>query len=164
MILPDLVSTGLKLIFCGTAASHVSAKRGHYYAGPGNRFWPLLFETGLTSRRLTPADDHLLPSVGIGLTDLAKTAFGMDRDIPRAAYAPARLTQLIATWRPQTLAFTSLTAAKIALGARHPAGRTTHPNFPGLPIWVLPSPSGAARATFTDQPWHTLATHIRHLT
>ncbi|SEN84272.1 G/U mismatch-specific uracil-DNA glycosylase [Pseudorhodobacter antarcticus] len=164
MILPDLVTKGLKLIFCGTAASHASATRGHYYAGPGNRFWPLLFDTGLTPRLFQPADDHLLPSLGIGLTDLAKTASGMDHDIPRTAYTPNRLHQLITTLRPQTLAFTSLTAAKIALGARHPAGKTTHPALSNIPIWVLPSPSGAARATFTATPWHDLATHIRHLT
>lgn len=162
-MLPDLLQPGLKLVFCGTAASHKSAARGHYYAGPGNRFWPLLAQTGLTPRLFAPEDDHLLPPLGIGLTDLAKTASGMDRDIPASAYAPARLTALIANLRPRALAFTSLTAAKIALGRRVPAGRTDHADFPDLPLWVLPSPSGAARATFSAQPWHDLAAYFRGL-
>ncbi|MGO4907884.1 mismatch-specific DNA-glycosylase [Pseudorhodobacter sp. W20_MBD10_FR17] len=160
-MLPDLLAPDLKLIFCGTAASHKSAARGHYYAGPGNRFWPLLFETGLTPRRFFPTDDGLLLTLGIGLTDLAKGVSGMDRDIPAQAYAPARLKTLIAELRPQRLAFTSLTAAKIALGSRYGAGRILSPAFAGLPIWVLPSPSGAARGTFSSQPWHDLANDFR---
>ena len=160
-MLPDRLAQGLDVVFCGTAASHKSAQRGHYYAGPGNRFWPLLAETGLTPRLFAPSDDPLLLGLGIGLTDLAKGVSGMDRDIPTAAYAPEALAALIAKLRPKRLAFTSLTAAKIALGARHPAGRAHSPLFPGLPLWVLPSPSGAARATFSAAPWHDLARHIR---
>ena len=162
-MLPDLLAPGLKLVFCGTAASHKSASRGHYYAGPGNRFWPLLFETGLTPRLFPPEDDHLLPGLGIGLTHLAKGVSGMDRDIPGTAYAPARLVDLIAKLRPSRLAFTSLTAAKIALGTHHPAGCAVSALF-GLPIWVLPSPSGAARATFDAAPWHGLAAEFRGAT
>lgn len=157
-MLPDLLAPGLKLVFCGTAASHKSAERGHYYAGPGNRFWSLLAEIGLTPRLFSPEEDRLLPALGIGLTDLAKGISGMDREIPANAYAPARLRALIAELRPARLAFTSLTAAKIALGARHPAGRVPAPQ---LPIWILPSPSGAARGSFRVEPWYDLAADCR---
>lgn len=160
-MLPDRLTYGLELVFCGTAASHKSAQRGHYYAGPGNRFWPLLADTGLTPRLFSPAEDHLLLPLGIGLTDLAKGVSGMDRDIPAAAYAPDRLMALIAELRPKRLAFTSLTAAKIALGTRHPAGRAHIAGFAALAVWVLPSPSGAARATFDATSWHNLANHFR---
>jgi TDG/mug DNA glycosylase family protein len=37
-ILPDVLMPGLKLVFCGTAAGTVSARRGQYYAHPQNRF------------------------------------------------------------------------------------------------------------------------------
>lgn len=160
-MLPDRLAFRLDVVFCGTAASHRSAVRGHYYAGPGNRFWPLLAETGLTPRLFAPEDDHLLLGLGIGLTDLAKGVSGMDRDIPATAYAPTHLAALITRIAPKRLAFTSLTAAKIALGARHPAGQAQSPLFPDLPIWVLPSPSGAARATFSVAPWHDLARTVR---
>lgn len=160
-MLPDLLAHGLKVVFCGTAAGHASALRGHYYAGPGNRFWPMLFETGMTPHLFDPTDDHLMPGLGMGLTDLAKDVSGMDRDIPAAAYTPARLARLIATFAPRRLAFTSLTAARIALGTRHPPGRTRHSAFPDLPIWVLPSPSGAARGSFSAAPWNDLAQDVR---
>lgn len=38
MILPDRLGPGLRVVFCGTAAGAVSARKGHYYAGPGNLF------------------------------------------------------------------------------------------------------------------------------
>ena len=160
-MLPDFLAPELKLLFCGTDASHNSAERGHYYAGPGNRFWPLLAETGLTPRLFTPEDDHLLLGLGIGLTDLAKDVSGMDRDIPSKSYTPQRLAALIGDLRPARLAFTSLTAAKIALGKAHSAGRAASLLFPDLPIWVLPSPSGAARGSFCAQPWQDLAVDMR---
>jgi double-stranded uracil-DNA glycosylase len=53
-ILPDLLADGLDLVICGTAAGAVSAARGAYYAGPGNRFWATLADTGLTPRRSCP--------------------------------------------------------------------------------------------------------------
>jgi hypothetical protein len=42
-ILPDVLMPGLKLVFCGTAAGTVSARRGQYYAHPQNRFWEILY-------------------------------------------------------------------------------------------------------------------------
>ncbi|TMV61565.1 mismatch-specific DNA-glycosylase, partial [Thioclava sp. BHET1] len=114
-VLPDHLAPGLRLIFCGSAAGHVSARRGAYYAGPGNLFWPMLAETGLTPRRFAPEEAALLLPLGIGLTDLAKEARGMDHEIPRAAYTPDRLRALIASHAPRHLAFNGKRAAQIAL-------------------------------------------------
>ena len=49
-ILPDVLAPGLKVVFCGLTAGSAAAAAGAYYAGPGNWFWPLLFEVGLTTR------------------------------------------------------------------------------------------------------------------
>jgi len=54
-VLPDVLRPGLRLVICGSAASAVSAARGAYYAGPGNKFWRILAETGLTPHQLEPA-------------------------------------------------------------------------------------------------------------
>lgn len=162
MILPDLVAPGLKAVFCGTAVGAMSAARGHYYANPGNRFWRLLAETGLTPRRLVPEEDDLMPAFGLGLTDLSKTASGQDAVIPAGAWDPARLFALIRTCRPRALAFTSLTAARLALG--RPAGPGPLPaddRLPGVALWALPSPSGLARSHFSAGPWHALAEALR---
>ena len=102
-MLPDRLAPHLKILFCGTAAGRASAARGHYYAGPGNKFWRLLADCGLTPRRLMPDEDHLMVGMGLGLTDLAKDVAGMDRDIPQAAYAPARLAQIVAQYSPRAI-------------------------------------------------------------
>ena len=160
-MLPDLLSPALEVVFCGTAAGHASAQRGHYYAGRGNRFWQLLAETGLTPHLFAPEEDHRLPTLGIGLTDLAKGVSGMDKDIPASAYAPKALEAMIGRYAPRRIAFTSLTAARIVRGEKHRSGKLAQSPLPGLDVWVLPSPSGAARGYFSAVPWHDLASEIR---
>ena len=139
--LPDLLGPGLRLVFCGTAASDASAARGAYYAGPGNRFWPMLHEAGFTPRRLQPAEFPLLVGFGIGLTDLAKHASGVDSRLRSSDFDAMRLTAAIHRFAPAALAFTSQRAATVFLGAKPAFGR--QPDLPGLPpVFVLPSTSG----------------------
>lgn len=159
MILPDYLSRGLDVVFCGTAPGTASAKTGHYYANPGNRFWAILHETGLTGQRLYPRDDARITGFGLGLTDLAKTAFGQDAAIPPEAWDAPRLFAAMAEVSPRALAFTSLTAARLALGQpRLAAGRLADdPRLSGVALWALPSPSGLARSHFSLQPWTDLA-------
>ena len=137
-----------------TAAGHVSAALGHYYAGPGNRFWGLLHRAGLTPRLFSPKEDHLLPGLGIGLTDLAKAVSGMDRDIPASAYAPGALAERVAALAPVVMAFTSLKAARTALADDRIAAGPVPPQgrFPGVALWALPSPS-RANGHFSEVPW-----------
>ena len=81
-VLPDLLQPGLRVVFCGTAAGTISALRGQYYAHPQNKFWPTLHGIGLTPRRLDPSEYPRLAEWGVGLTDIAKHVFGMDRQLP----------------------------------------------------------------------------------
>jgi len=47
-----------------------------YYARPGNQFWNVFYEIGLTPRRLQPQEYVTLTEFGIGLTDLVKVTSG----------------------------------------------------------------------------------------
>jgi double-stranded uracil-DNA glycosylase len=163
-MLPDHLAQGLDILFCGTAAGRTSAAVGHYYARPGNRFWSLLHQTGLTPYRLQPTEDHSLPAMGLGLTDLAKGVAGMDKDIPLAAYVPQRLAGVIAQWQPRAVAFTSLNAARLALGdKRAVSGRLADVSqWPGVALWALSSPSGA-NGHFSAVAWHDLPNWRRSL-
>lgn len=139
--LPDLLGPGLRLVFCGTAASTASAARGAYYAGPGNRFWPTLHEAGFTPRRLRPEEFPALLDWGIGLTDLAKHASGVDSVLRNDDFDAMRLHNSLRRWRPAALAFTSLRAATVFLDSAPRFGE--QPAVAGLPrIFVLPSTSG----------------------
>jgi TDG/mug DNA glycosylase family protein len=146
-------------VICGTAAGTVSAARGAYYAGPGNRFWEILAATKLTPCRLTPEQFRQLPQFGIGLTDLAKSVSGADVDLPHHAFDPTGLEHRIRAARPKALAFNGKKAATLFLGVPGPRlryGRQAPlPDFPE--IFVLPSTSGAARASWDQRPWFDLA-------
>ena len=85
MILPDVLAPGLRIVFCGTAAGAVPAARGFYYAHPQNRFWRALHAAGLTPRLLAASEFATLPAYGLGLTDIAKSVSGMDKQLPPGA-------------------------------------------------------------------------------
>lgn len=155
-VLPDVLQEGLSLVFCGTAAGKRSAAEGAYYAHPGNRFWSTLHETGLTPRRLQPVEFPLLPSFGIGLTDVAKLHSGNDSELPRDAFDVAGLIEKIERWQPRMLAFTSKAAARATLGRSCDYGLCEQ-RIGDTRLFVLPSPSGQARGHWDIGPWCALA-------
>ncbi|HZD25791.1 MAG TPA: mismatch-specific DNA-glycosylase [Alphaproteobacteria bacterium] len=158
--LPDVLAPGLKVVFCGSAAGTVSARLGAYYAGPGNRFWPTLYRVGLTPRLLAPQDFRDLPRYGLGLTDMAKRYAGADAGIRRGHDDPQALRAKILRIRPRVLAFVGKRPARALLGRSPAYGR--QPEMLGdAEIWVLPSPSGAARRWWDEAPWQALAKRVR---
>jgi TDG/mug DNA glycosylase family protein len=162
-ILPDVLQPGLRLVFCGTAPGPESARRGLYYAHPGNRFWRTLHATGLVPEPLGPADYPRLPAFGIGLTDVAKFDWGLDAALPRTALgleARADLHRRIAAAAPRMLAFTSKRAGVAGLGGPRAYGE--QPDRIGeTRLWVLPSPSGLASGAWDIRHWQALADAVR---
>lgn len=153
-MLPDYLAPHLRAVICGVAASRRSGELGRYYAGPGNRFWPVLFEAGLVSVPMQIGDEAALLAQGIGLTDIAKGVSGMDREIAQSAFTPDRVREIFARIKPQAIGFNSKRAAAEFLGlptGRLSYGRMQVPDVP--PIWVLPSTSGAARGFWNAGIW-----------
>ena len=155
-ILPDVLQPGLALVFCGTAAGKRSAAERAYYAHPGNLFWRALFEAGLTPRLFAPTEFLLLPSLGIGLTDLAKRHSGNDAELPHDAFDVPALIVKIERYQSHLLAFTSKNAARAALGHAVDYGLQTE-RIGITQLFVLPSPSGQARGHWDIAPWRALA-------
>ena len=138
--------------------------RGAYYAGPGNRFWPTLAAAGLTPSgccgprssasltRLRPGPDR--PGQG-GLRRRPASCRPTADDGCRAAQA-----RILAATRRSFLAFVGKRAGSrsISIGPRRRLAacrpRTARPR---RSIFVLPSPSGAARRYWDEAPWHVPA-------
>jgi TDG/mug DNA glycosylase family protein len=140
-ILPDVLGPNLRVIFCGTAASNVSAKLEAYYAHPHNKFWRILSETRLTPRQLKPHEFMLMLGFGYGLTDLCKQASGTDNQIPKVTSAQrAELHEKILSHQPTFLAFTSLEAGKRYCGNRVALGAQTA-RIGRTRLYILPSTS-----------------------
>jgi TDG/mug DNA glycosylase family protein len=159
--LPDVVAPGLSVIFVGTAVGSTSAERQAYYAGPGNKFWTMLCETGLTSRRLRPDEYQEILQYGLGLTDVVKGQSGPDRDVRRDVQSSKRLEDLMVAVAPDWLAFNGKTAAKWALERRRVEYGEQPERWGKTRIMVLPSTSGAANGFWDAKPWFTLAKLVR---
>lgn len=158
-VLPDVLARGLILVFCGTAASEVSARAGAYYANPSNAFWSTLHHAGMTPRLLNPMDFRQLLDMKIGLTDLVKDASGSDHSLRWREIQRERLSGKICRFQPHIVAFTSKTAWRRwkGLSDRDVASYGWQDDRLGeTAFYVLPSPSGAARGYWNLAPWRAL--------
>lgn len=155
-VLPDILASGLAIVFCGSAVGRVSALRGAYYAGPGNAFWPTLAAVGLTPRQLAPEEYNSITKYGLGLTDLAKIVSGSDHVLTKGHFDREGLRGKVLRYRPRILAFTSKRAVEEFL--RHPVDYGLLRERVGeTAVFVLPSPSGAARRYWDPKHWRELA-------
>jgi double-stranded uracil-DNA glycosylase len=160
-VLDDILRDGLKLAFCGTAASTVSADVGHYYAGPGNKFWRTLAELGLTPRQLAPYEAGLLLQFGIGLTDLIKGQAGADGDIQFDKTGAEALRRKILTFQPTVLCFNGKRAAKEFFDSRTVQYGLQPERFGLTRVFVAPSTSAAANGAGDASRWRELADLVR---
>src|SRR5258707_12197648 len=70
--LQDYLRKGMKLVIVGCNPTESSVRAGHYYAGRGNPFWPLLYDSGVVPEPFDYPDDRRIIEFGIGLTYLVK--------------------------------------------------------------------------------------------
>lgn len=159
-ILPDVLAENLNIIFCGTAAGTMSAQLGAYYANPGNKFWRILYEIGLTPRLLSPHEFRTMPEYGLGLTDLAQQTFGSDTDLSKQDFDAAALREKILRYAPRVLAFTSKRGGQEFFGRKTISFGLQLELLGTSAISVLPSTSGLARRSWDAAHWHALAAFV----
>jgi double-stranded uracil-DNA glycosylase len=162
-VLNDVLTHGLDVVFCGTAPSEASAAAGAYYARPGNKFWPILCEIGLTPHQLQPADCWSVNQYKVGLTDLAKHKSGSDSSLAAHDFSAPRLKSVIRQYNPKVLAFTSKRAATEGLGRNVDFGLQEE-TLGSTRVFVLNSTSGRAAGHWQNgRHWHALAEFVRSL-
>ena len=158
-LLEDVLCHDLKIVFCGTALGKESFKQKAYYAKKGNQFWPTLARVGLTPRQLSPQEYPKMLEFGYGLTDMCKTAFGNDSELPDGVFNPKDFEQKILHYQPKILAFTSKRAASEYLG--RDVGVIDYglqaETIGNTQLYVLSSPSGLARRWWREDVWEGLA-------
>ena len=105
--LPDYLRRGMKLLVVGCNPGERSARVGHYYAGRGNHFWPLLYDSGVLPEPLEYRDDKRVIEFGIGLTDLVKRPTSGIEEIGREEFAEGRilLARKLEEHAPRVIAF-----------------------------------------------------------
>jgi TDG/mug DNA glycosylase family protein len=109
--LTDCIEPGVRLLLIGINPGVMSATTGHHFAGPTNRFWRLLHESGIVPEPVTHVDDVRLPAWGIGMTNLvARPTPGIDTLRPEEYLEGWKvLEKKIAHFRPEIVAFVGVT-------------------------------------------------------
>jgi double-stranded uracil-DNA glycosylase len=148
--LRDRIAPGVRVLLVGINPGVKSAQTGHHFAGPSNRFWRLLFESGLVPEPIAHLDDVRLPEWGFGVTNLvARPSPGIDVLRP-AEYIEGWhvLEKKIDRFRPEIVAFVGVTIYRALLKVFGAKGTTPiepgfqHATVHDARIFVLPNPSG----------------------
>jgi TDG/mug DNA glycosylase family protein len=144
--LRDRIRPGVRVLFVGINPGIRSALTGHHFAGYSNRFWKLLYESGLVAEPITYEDDGRLPEWGYGITNIvARPTRGIDALRPHEYVdGRARLRRKILRHRPAVVAAVGLTVFR-ALFPGHtgaiPLGLQRE-RIGDSSVFVLPNPSG----------------------
>jgi double-stranded uracil-DNA glycosylase len=141
---PDIIATGLRVLFCGINPGLYTAAVGHHFARPGNRFWPTLFAAGFTPRQFAPSEERELLALGYGITNVVARASAAADDLSREElHAGGRiLVAKVKRYRPAILAVLGVGAYRTAF-ERPKATLGEQPESIGdTRVWVLPNPSG----------------------
>lgn len=150
--LRDRIRAGADVLFVGINPGIRSSLTGHHFAGFSNRFWKLLYESGLVPEPLTFEDDDRLPAFGYGITNIvARPTPGIDTLRPEEYVAGRRrLRAKVRRYRPHVVAMVGVTVFRAMFPERRGVvalGRQPETLGRSL-VFVLPNPSGR-NANFT---------------
>ena len=142
--LADLVRPHLRVLFCGINPGRVSGELGLHFARPGNRFWKLLQAGGFTTSVLAPAEQHVLPELGIGITNLVDrvTAAASELSASELREGAVTLEAKTARLRPGCVAVLGLQAYRTAFGKPDATVGRQPGHLADAVLWLLPNPSG----------------------
>lgn len=149
-VIPDLVGPDCRLLFVGINPGLWTAATGAHFARPGNRFYPALARAGIVDRVIDASkgyreeDRQLLLDSGIGITNLVRRATARaDELTPEELQSGGeRLVETVAAVSPKVIAIAGITAYRSAFGERKAVSGRQERTIAGVPVWVVPNPSG----------------------
>jgi len=137
----------VRVLFVGINPGIRSSLTGHHFAGYSNRFWKLLYESGLVPEPIGYADDGRLPEWGFGITNLIpRPTPGIDTLHPEEYLVGARaLRRKIRRVKPRVVAFAGVTLFRSVFA--RPASQAVRlglqrETLEDAAVFVLPNPSG----------------------
>ena len=168
--LRDRIRPGVRVLFVGINPGVRSSLTGHHFAGFSNRFWKLLYESGLVPEPITYVDDDQLPEWGYGITNvIPRPTPGIDT-LEREEYVAgcARLRRKIRRYRPAVVAVVGVTVFRALFPERKDAVTLglQKERIGDSAVFVLPNPSGRnANYSFNEmlRAFRALARHARGL-
>jgi TDG/mug DNA glycosylase family protein len=144
----DHIDHNLDILFVGYNPSIRSGETGHHYANPTNRFWSILFESGLTPRKYAPTEDFKLVELHYGLTNIVSKPTVGAADITKEEYQKGRLKlkEKIEHFQPRIVCFVGKGVYQEYSGVRQVDwGIQNRTLVNGTIDFVAPSSSGLVR-------------------
>ncbi|MED1201642.1 mismatch-specific DNA-glycosylase [Heyndrickxia acidicola] len=151
--IPDHIVSGLDILFVGFNPSMRSSETGHHYANPHNRFWKILYKSGLTPCILDPSEDYRLLGFGYGLTNIVERPTKAADQITKQDYREGSevLKQKIQYFKPNIICYVGKGVYKeFSRRKQIPWGKQTEPVVPGTIDFVAPSSSGLVRMKINE--------------
>jgi TDG/mug DNA glycosylase family protein len=161
--LPDLVGPDLLVLFCGINPGRRSGELGLHFARPGNRFWKLLHAGGFTDHVLAPSEQHTLPALGVGITNLVErvTVAASELQVDELRHGARRLEEKARVLQPRRVAVLGLLAYRTAFQRPGAEVGEQSESLAGVPVWLLPNPSGL-QARYQMPEMAELFRRLRH--
>ncbi|MFE8694835.1 mismatch-specific DNA-glycosylase [Cytobacillus sp. FJAT-53684] len=144
----DHLSENLDLIFVGFNPSIRSAETGHHFANPHNRFWKILYESGLTPEKFDAKEDYRLLELGYGLTNIVSRPTKAADEITKEEYQKGReeLKKKISFYKPTMVCYVGKGVyQEFSCKKSLPWGKQMESVIPGIIDFVAPSSSGLVR-------------------
>ncbi len=151
--IPDYITPGLKILFVGYNPSIRSGETGYHFANPSNRFWKILYRSGLTPRKYKPEEGRFLLQLGYGLTNIVARPSKAASEITAAEYAQGRelLKVKIEKYRPRLVCYVGKGIYQAFSGQKQiPWGLQPNQVIAGVNDFVAPSSSGLVRIKEDD--------------
>ncbi len=151
--IPDRIRHHLHILFVGFNSSIRSSETGHHYANPNNRFWTILHQAGITTRKYLPDEDTKLLELGMGFTNIVARPTRGAEDILNEEYEEGRfiLREKIACFLPKTVCFVGKGVYQQYSKRKDISwGAQCEPFVPGVTEFVAPSSSGLVRMRLDD--------------
>lgn len=146
--LPDYLDKNLDILFVGFNPSILSGETGHHFASPNNRFWKILFESGLTPSLFQSVEDYKLLELGYGLTNIVERPTKSADEITKGEYRQGAetLKKKIMLYNPNYVCFVGKGVYKEYSNKKKiPWGLQSEAVVPGTHDFVAPSSSGLVR-------------------
>lgn len=161
-IVDDLIAPGLKVLLVGINPGLYSGATGYHFARPGNRFWPALHLAGITPRQLHPSEEAELLKLGYGITAMVRRATATAQELRPEEYREGarRLEEKVRTYQPKLVCFLGIGAFRTGFRRSKAQLGLQEERIAGVPVWVLPNPSGL-NAHFTVEDFGCMLAEVR---
>ncbi|GIN84438.1 G/U mismatch-specific DNA glycosylase [Heyndrickxia sporothermodurans] len=146
--IPDHLKKNLDILFVGFNPSIRSSETGHHFANPNNRFWKILFESGLTPKKFHPDEDYKLLNLGYGMTNIVSRPTKAADEITKEEYQKGKeiLKKKITQYQPKVICYVGKGVyQEFSKKKSIPWGCQNEAVVPGTIDFVAPSSSGLVR-------------------